>query len=146
MPQSDWRRPESVLVVIFTRALDCLLLERRRPAGFWQSVTGGLEWGETPLDAAIREVHEETRLPSADLAATAVEHTFAILPEWRSRYAPDVRFNREYLWYLELAQRQPVTLNRDEHVAYEWLPLEEAIDRVSSWTNRQALESLRNRH
>ncbi|HEY5567780.1 MAG TPA: NUDIX domain-containing protein, partial [Gammaproteobacteria bacterium] len=49
-----------MLVVIYTRALDCLLLERVVPADFWQSVTGTLDWGETPAAAAAREVLEET--------------------------------------------------------------------------------------
>ena len=39
-----------------------LLLERTRPRGFWQSVTGSLEWGEGAMAAARREVFEETGL------------------------------------------------------------------------------------
>ena len=42
-----FKRPESVLVVIYTRSRECLLLERTQPSGFWQSVTGSLRWGET---------------------------------------------------------------------------------------------------
>ena len=53
MGAADFRRPESVLVVIYTPALDCLLLERVSPPGYWQSVTGTLGWDETP--AELRE-------------------------------------------------------------------------------------------
>ena len=35
-------------------------MERADKTGFWQSVTGSVEGDETPLQAAIREVHEET--------------------------------------------------------------------------------------
>ncbi len=59
MPAPAWKRPESVLVVVHT-ADQVLLLERVRPAGFWQSVTGSLEAGETASQAAIRELGEET--------------------------------------------------------------------------------------
>ena len=38
-----FKRPESILVVIYTRHGDVLLMERTRPAGFWQSVTGSLD-------------------------------------------------------------------------------------------------------
>ena len=45
---AEFRRPESVLVVVHTPALEVLLLERVEPRGFWQSVTGTLRWAETP--------------------------------------------------------------------------------------------------
>jgi hypothetical protein len=53
-----------------------------------------------------------------------------------------VNENTEYLWYLELPDRQPVTLNPAEHVAHRWLPLDQAIETATSWTNRQGLERL----
>jgi dATP pyrophosphohydrolase len=137
-----FRRPESVLVVVHTRGLECLLLERVAPAGFWQSVTGTIGWTETPADAAAREVVEETGLDPAGLRDAAVTRRFPILPEWRSRYAPDVAENTEHLWYLELEDRQPVTLDPSEHRACRWLPLDEAIAAATSWTNREALQRL----
>ena len=55
--------PLSVLVVVHTKDLEVLLLERARRPGFWQSVTGSLDWLEEPLEAAAaREVREETGL------------------------------------------------------------------------------------
>jgi dihydroneopterin triphosphate diphosphatase len=137
-----YRRPESVLVIVHTRDLDCLLLERVRPEGFWQSVTGTLRWDETPAEAAAREVREETGLEPADLRDAAITRRFPILPEWRARYAPDVEENLEHLWYLELPERAPVTLEPSEHRAYRWLPLEDAIEAATSWTNREGLERL----
>jgi dATP pyrophosphohydrolase len=143
MSGERWRRPESVLVVVYTRAREVLLLKRWEPRGFWQSVTGALEWGETAARAAARELREETGLEPAGLIDADVECRFPILPEWRSRYAPDVAENIEHLWYLELADRVTVTIDPAEHAGHEWLPLEAAIERVASWTNRAALEGLR---
>lgn len=139
----EFRRPESVLVVVHTPALECLLLERVRPAGFWQSVTGTLNWAESAAEAAAREVREETGLAPAGLVDAGITQRFPILPEWRARYAPGVRENVEHLWYLEIPAVAPVTLDPDEHSAYAWLPLEAAIAKVASWTNRAALERLR---
>lgn len=48
------KRPESVLVVVYTRAGEVLMMERRRPPGWWQSVTGSLEADEMPWEAAVR--------------------------------------------------------------------------------------------
>ncbi|MGW8310783.1 MAG: NUDIX domain-containing protein, partial [Thiogranum sp.] len=46
MVDRSYKRPESVLVVIYTASGEVLMLERQQPAGYWQSVTGSLEWGE----------------------------------------------------------------------------------------------------
>jgi len=162
----EFKRPESVLVVVHTPRLECLLLERVAPRGFWQSVTGTLRWGEEPIAAAVREMREETGLacaaPAPDAAGvsaplvegvhrrqppmlvqTDVSNRFPILPEWRDRYASGVTENIEHLLYLELPDTCEVTLNAAEHVAYRWVNLEEAIRKVTSWTNREGLERLR---
>ena len=36
-----------------------------------------------------------------------------------------------------------VTLDPAEHSEWQWVPIDEAIEGVWSWTNREALESLR---
>jgi len=131
-----------VLVIIHTTAGDCLLLERVAPVGFWQSVTGTLDWDEMPAEAAAREVREETGIEASGLRDAGISHRFPILPEWRARFAPDVAENIEHLWYLELPERRPVRLDPAEHRDCRWLPLEEAIAAVASWTNRDGLERL----
>ncbi len=139
----DFKRPESVLVVVHTPVLECLLLERVEPRGFWQSVTGSLRWDETPADCAARELAEETGLVAAGLRDAQVQQTFPILPAWRSRYAPDVDSNLEHLWYLELPEVREIRLEPREHAAYLWLPIDGAIEKVASWTNREALQRLK---
>ncbi len=137
------KRPESVLVVVHTADRLCLMLERAQPPGFWQSVTGSLRWGEAAADAAARELHEETGLGSAGLVDAHEERRFRIAPEWRHRYAPDVTENLEHWFYLELPGVCDVVLNAVEHRRYEWLELETAIARATSWTNAEAIEALR---
>jgi dATP pyrophosphohydrolase len=137
-----FKRPESVLVVIYTRSRECLLLERTQPSGFWQSVTGSLRWGETAAECAAREVREETGLATDGLVDARRERVFPISPSFSHRYAPGVDTNLEHLWYLERPTIEPVRLAQSEHVAFEWLPIDAAIARVTSWTNREALENL----
>jgi dATP pyrophosphohydrolase len=137
-----FKRPESVLVVIYTPSRECLLLQRTEPRGFWQSVTGSLRWNETPAECAAREVREETGLSAHGLHDARRERVFPILPGFRRRYAPGVESNLEHLWYLERPTIEPVRLEPREHVAFEWLPIDAAIERVASWTNREALENL----
>jgi dATP pyrophosphohydrolase len=143
---AEFKRPESVLIVVHTPALDCLLLERVAPRHFWQSVTGSLDWAETPAECAARELQEETGLDPAGLRDAHVQCSFPILSAWRSRYAPDVQSNLEHLWYLEVPDVCAVKIEPTEHAAYLWLPMEAAIEKVASWTNREALQRLRDSH
>lgn len=143
-----FKTPVSALVVIHTPDLQVLLLERADRKNFWQSVTGSIEAGETPYDAAIREVHEETGLVATDYQFSdwQTSNVYEIYPHWRHRYAPDVTHNEEHLFGLELPGPLPVQLADDEHVRYEWLDWRQAAIRVFSWTNVVALRKLGERH
>lgn len=139
---SRFRRPESVLVVV-AAGEDVLLLRRRDPPGYWQSVTGSLEWGESPLSAARRELFEETGLfADADLEDTGLVNTFEIVPPWTEKFAPGTTMNREYVYLLHLGERADITLAPREHVEYRWLPAAEAVFVATSSTNRDAIRRL----
>ena len=136
------KRPESVLVVIHTGAGQVLLMERADHQSFWQSVTGSLEAEDQDLlRAAQREVREETGLaPETGWRNWERVQEFEILPQWRYRYAPDVRRNREHMFSLEVPPDSVVTLNPREHRQYGWWLHIEAAARCTSWSNRQAIE------
>lgn len=142
---SAFKQPVSVLVVIHDPGHRILLLERTAPTGFWQSVTGSLEPGETPLQAAVREVAEETgiRADALQLTDWQLTRSFEIKPAWRHRYAPGVILNTEHVFSLCVAPEHPVRLAPAEHRAWGWYSMQEALERVSSWTNRLAIEELR---
>jgi dATP pyrophosphohydrolase len=50
-----------------------------------------------------------------------------------------VTHNVEHAFALELPGRCEVTLARDEHSAFQWLPWREAASRCFSWSNRDAV-------
>jgi len=140
--------PVSTLVVIYTPALDVLLLERADRPGFWQSVTGSQDPGETLAETAAREVREETGIRAADhrLEDWNLQNVFEIYPVWRDRYAPGVTHNTEHVFGLRVPARVPVRLEPREHLAAQWLPWREAAARVFSWSNRKAILTLPERH
>lgn len=139
------RRPESVLIVIYTAVGEFLLIERCRPAGYWQSVTGSLEWGESPDQAARRECIEETGITEGVLKNLQWTQVYEISPAFgRDRvYPPGVTHNLEHAYALKLPARVPVTLSPAEHRQYRWLSAQQAIEMVSSQTNKAVIEQLR---
>jgi len=136
-----------VLVVIYTPDLHVLLLERADHPGYWQSVTGSCEPGESPVVAAIREVGEETGLNARNyrLDDWNLAYEFEIFKEWRHRYAPGVTHNTEQVFGLEVSAPLAITLAPREHLAFVWLPWREAERRVFSWSNAAAIRRLSER-
>jgi dATP pyrophosphohydrolase len=131
------------LIVIYTAGGEFLLLERRRPPGFWQSVTGSLEWGETADAAARRELVEETGITQGRLCNLQWTQVYEILPSFGKKYAPGITRNLEHAFALKLPERVPVALSESEHVRFRWLSAADAIATASSSTNRAVIQQLR---
>lgn len=143
MQSQPFKIPESVLVVVHTRALDVLLIRRVGGDGHWQSVTGSKDDIDELFDcAAHREVREETgidaRTPGCVLTDWYLENEYPIWPQWRHRYAPGVVFNRERVFGLCVPAATPVVLSPREHDAYRWLPWQDAADACFSASNAEA--------
>lgn len=140
--------PISVLVVIYKSNRDVLLIERADRNGFWQSVTGSLDAPDEDLaQAAAREVFEETgivvdQLPHGALRNLQHQIQYEIYPAWRSRYAPGVTRNTEHWFSLEVPDEIQVRLAPREHVAFQWLPYQEAAKQCFSPSNGEAILKL----
>lgn len=146
--------PQSVLVVIYTPALDVLLIQRadawEAGQAFWQSVTGSKDAeNEAWATTAAREVLEETGIdcqPGTSLADHLhdwnLENIYTIYPRWLHRYAAGVSHNTERLFGLQVPKQLPVTLSPREHTAYQWMPYSEAADLCFSPSNAEAILSL----
>lgn len=133
-----------MLVVVYTDDAQVLLLRRRQPFDFWQSVTGSLQDDESHSDAAARELREETGFTDeGQLSFCNVSRHFKIDPRWRDRFEPGVVANEEFEWRYRLPAVRDIEIDNDEHSEYLWLHVDEAVDKVWSWTNKEALEQLR---
>jgi dATP pyrophosphohydrolase len=144
MNEAAYKIPVSVLVVVHTPVLEVLLLERADRRGFWQSVTGSQDAGETLEQTALREVKEETGLDASRYQLTDwhKQNQYDIYRRWRHRYAPGVTRNTEHVFGLQVPAPLAVTLAPREHLRYAWLPWRAAADKVFSWSNAEAIREL----
>ena len=150
---AHYKQPVSVLVVIYTapstssgqaQDIKVLLLERADHMGYWQSVTGSCEPGETLRDTALREVREETGLDASQYALSDwhKQNDYEIYPHWRHRYPPGITRNTEHVFGLQLSQPVTVQLMPREHLNFQWLAWQDAAQKVFSPSNRAAILEL----
>jgi dATP pyrophosphohydrolase len=139
-----YKIPISVLVVVHTPDLEVLLLERADRPGFWQSVTGSQDAGETLVQTAVRELKEETGLEAAHYVLTdwRKQNQYEIFLRWRGRYEPGITHNTEHVFSLLVPQPLAIVLEPREHLGYEWQPWERAAGKVFSWSNADAIREL----
>lgn len=139
-----YKKPVSVLVVVHTPDLQVLLLERADRPGFWQSVTGSQDAGETLRETAMRELKEETGLDAGEHALLDwnKQNEYEIYRRWRSRYAPGITHNTEHVFGLLVPAPVAVALAPREHLRFEWLPWRDAAEKVFSWSNSEAIREL----
>ena len=115
------------------------LMLRRPPGsgGFRQSVTGAPLAGETDIEAAIREVHEETGYDvSASIIPLGVSYSYSLRPEladrWDAVYGPRVRQILVVAFGAEVPAGVEPVLDPAEHDSFAWLSYEQA-DAVLDW-------------
>jgi dATP pyrophosphohydrolase len=135
------KRPESVLVVLFSEDSQVLMLQRDDDADFWQSVTGTIELGENPIQTAYREVAEETGITLSPARHDIIDcrhmNQYRIRKQWLSRYPKNSVYNNEYVFCARIDKDAEITLT--EHLSYQWLHKNEAIERAWSDSNRAAI-------
>ncbi|WP_165938723.1 NUDIX pyrophosphatase [Parafrankia sp. BMG5.11] len=113
---------------------DCEVLLLRVPAqrgrhdAFWQPITGGIEAGETPVQAALRKIREETGLDLDETRLTEIAAgiTVAITPT----------LTIDKTLYAVSTPSTTVTISPDEHEDHQWLPAAEVPEALYWDSNR----------
>ncbi|MBI2142002.1 NUDIX domain-containing protein [Candidatus Woesearchaeota archaeon] len=101
-------------------------------AGHWDFPKGHLEEGETDMDAALRELKEETGISGASIIDSFSEK----LGYFYRRDGKVIR--KEVVFFLAEAKTDEVKLSF-EHIGFEWLQFDDALPRITFKNSRDIL-------
>ena len=104
-----------------------LLKVEDETVSFWQPITGGIESGESPEEACLREIKEETGL---------LLHRSNLMELGNFTVKIDENLSIHKNLFLVLTEQKEIQIS-DEHVGAQWV----ALDKVSSqlyWPSNQA--------
>jgi 8-oxo-dGTP pyrophosphatase MutT (NUDIX family) len=121
--------------VVFRRAGDNQFLLIRDPYGNWGLPKGHLEGGETPIQAAVREVAEETGL--IELSVVAQLPTI----DWYFKDGTVVVHKFCHFFLIESPAGEPCPQAEEGITECKWLPLEGALDTLSYANAREVLKA-----
>jgi dATP pyrophosphohydrolase len=126
------RREEVVLVVHRPGPEFLVLLRSPESHGYWHLVAGGIEDGEAPAEAALRELDEETALEPLRFEPLPLVLAYSRDDGYRMRVHPFV---------VEAPAGWEPTLN-EEHVDYRWLDEESAVELLEFPEPRRAVREV----
>jgi 8-oxo-dGTP pyrophosphatase MutT (NUDIX family) len=143
------RLPIQIEAILFKRAdgkIQYLLLKTiPRRGGFWQPITGGLEDGETKIEALKREITEETEIKNIIKIIEDVhyyEFPDPDLIDYFKRHGHACKHLKEYAFGVEVSSDEKVVLDGKEHSEFKWCGFQEALTLMKWKGNKDALKKL----
>lgn len=114
-------KPLFEISLVFAEHEGKILLTRRQPwdsdPNLWDIPGGGIDPGENPAQAALREFHEESGIKVADTDLKFIKTVYERKPE------RDFVMN---LYYTEIKGQPEVVVNPEEHSEFKWVTPDEA--------------------
>jgi 8-oxo-dGTP pyrophosphatase MutT (NUDIX family) len=136
------RLPIQVQGILFRKTngdVQYLLLKRTpEKEDFWQPVTGGLEEGETKVEALKREVWEETGIKNVVGIIENVDY----FEYSDAHFIKGYDFIKEYVFGVEVHPNEKIAIDGKEHSQFRWCSFQEALELLKWDENKKALSRL----
>jgi 8-oxo-dGTP pyrophosphatase MutT (NUDIX family) len=143
------RLPIQIEAILFKRSYGKIryLLLKTNPerGGFWQPITGGLEEGETKIEALKREIREETGITNIIKIIENVHYYEVLDPsliEYFKRHGHAYTHVKEYAFGVEVSSDEEVILDEKEHSEFKWCSFQEALNLMRYKGYKDALKKL----
>ncbi len=119
--------------VVFRKGRKVLYLLLLYGKGHWDFPKGHIEKGESQQETAVRETLEETGIADLKFVDSFKEKIGYFFRQDKKL------IHKEVTYFLAETKTSKVVLSF-EHKGYEWLPIEEALERVTYRSSREVLK------
>lgn len=138
------RQPVQVVIYAVRRLTagnwEYLMLKRcLPPENMWQGASGGLEDGEEVIDAALRELREETGLTPLKIEKADYSFYFPLEDKYRHRYPEGIKTILAVMFVALVSADERPRLS-EEHDSFKWCSKKEVLDLLEWPEDRAAFE------
>lgn len=122
-----------VQVIVYREApgIEYLILQRTpEDGGWWQPVTGHIEFGENELEALQRELAEETGITRPKFVSQQIYEYDYDMPDGSGH---------DSVYMVEIDGKTDIKLQPSEHSQYQWANLRTALELLKYDGNKESL-------
>jgi putative (di)nucleoside polyphosphate hydrolase len=135
-------------MVVFNRSGEVLVGERLNVKDAWQFPQGGIDEGEEPLKAALRELYEEMGIQDASVVYEHPDWLYYDFPAdievWGKSKKYQGQMQKWFLFYWDYpADRCNLDIHEREFNAVRYIPIDRCADNIVEFKQEVYLELIR---